>query len=489
LIDSQKKNAIRTLHDQGQAIKHIARLMNITPKTVRRIVRHKDQKHVRSDKCRIDEDLLKKVYQRCKGYRQRMWEILQEEYHIDISYSTLTRLLRELSIGTTANQRCAQVEDMPGDEMQHDTSPYTIKIGGKDIKVICSGLYLRYSKMRYIRFYLNFNRFKMKCFFHEALTFLGYSARKCIIDNTNLAVARGTGSRAVFNPGMENFAKNYGFRWQAHEIGHSNRKAGGERNFWTVETNFFPGRSFRNLDDLNRQAFQWATERYARRPLSKTKLIPIELYEHEKPYLTALPSYIHPPYEESTRKTDQYGYIAFDANYYWVPGHKRAMVKVLEYPTTLTIYPPDAEECTYDKKSEDVRGEKLSPQGEPPVVYQPRNRKKIFEKEEQWLRACDSVCGAYLDFIQGPESPVVQRGRFIRELYLLARKMSPELLRRTITRALKYQTSRISSLERIARQLMHHKQDITPSEGMINNDYINRPMYQKGKISRETEYE
>ena len=46
----------------------------------------------------------------------------------------------------------------------------------------------------------------MKCFFHKALTFFGYSALTCIIDNTNLAVYHGTGKNAVFAGEMISFA-------------------------------------------------------------------------------------------------------------------------------------------------------------------------------------------------------------------------------------------------------------------------------------------
>ncbi|HEX2959863.1 MAG TPA: hypothetical protein VHO70_23710 [Chitinispirillaceae bacterium] len=65
----------------------------------------------------------------------------------------------------------------------------------------------------------------------------------------------GSGSSAVMNPEMVAFADNYGFIYKAHEINHSNRKAGKERNFWTVETNFLPGRTFSSLENLNEQAY------------------------------------------------------------------------------------------------------------------------------------------------------------------------------------------------------------------------------------------
>jgi hypothetical protein len=48
----------------------------------------------------------------------------------------------------------------------------------------------------------------------------------------------------VIVPEMEAFAKQYGFVFRCHEIKHCNRKAGEERSFWTVETNFLPGRTF-----------------------------------------------------------------------------------------------------------------------------------------------------------------------------------------------------------------------------------------------------
>src|SRR5256886_863944 len=134
--------------------------------------------------------------------------------------------------------RCDRVPDTPGAEMQHDTSPYCIRLGDTPTKLIASLLYLRYSKRRYLKFYRVFNRFAMKCFFHEALMFWGCAARQCVIDNTNLARLRGSGKDAVIVPEMAAFAASYGFHFLCHAIRHPNRKAGEERSFGTVETNF-----------------------------------------------------------------------------------------------------------------------------------------------------------------------------------------------------------------------------------------------------------
>ena len=113
-------------------------------------------------------------------------------------------------------------------EMQHDTSLYQVELAGRRVTLVASLIYLRYCKRRYLRFYRAFDRFKMKCFFHEALMFWGCAARQCIIDNTNLARLRGTGAHALIVPEMEAFAKQYGFVFRCHEINHCNRKAGEE---------------------------------------------------------------------------------------------------------------------------------------------------------------------------------------------------------------------------------------------------------------------
>ena len=234
----------------------------------------------RSDKIKIDTDLLQRLYQECDGWIQRVHEKLVEEEGLQVKYSTLTRLLRELGIGRLPEPRCDRVPDEPGAEFQQDTSVYQIKLADTPVKLIASLQYLRYSKRRYLKFYRVFKRFTMKCFLHEGLMFWGYAAQECIIDNTNLARLRGTGKNAVIVPEMESFAKRYGFRFVCHEKGHCNRKAGEERSFFTVETNFFPGRRFENLEDLNRQALEWSTVRMDNRPVAKTGLVPAKAFEH-----------------------------------------------------------------------------------------------------------------------------------------------------------------------------------------------------------------
>ena len=303
MIEPDKRKAIFALHEEGIGVRQIARQLRVSRNSVRSVITAQGAMptSTRKDKIRIDPELLERLYGECKGFVQRVHEKLAEEEKIEVKYSTLTRMLRELGIGRKRKARCDRVPDVPGEEMQHDTSPYTVSLGDERVKVVASLMYLRYSKRRYLKFYRRFNRFAMKCFFHEALMHWGYSAPVCIIDNTNLARLRGTGKNAVMVPDMATFSGQYGFEFQCHEIGHSNRKAGDERSFWTVETNFFPGRNFTSLEDLNEQALHWSTVRLYHRPASKTGLISAKAFEYERAFLVELPCQLPAPYRAHDR--------------------------------------------------------------------------------------------------------------------------------------------------------------------------------------------
>ncbi len=454
MIDRDKRNAIWSLHKEGMSSREISRRLRVSRNTVRTITAHEGRMPDgrRADKIEVDEELLTRLYGECKGRVQRIYEKLNEEERVSIAYSTLSNLIRELDLGQSRKRRCDRVPDEPGVEMQHDTSPYPLTIGEKQVRVVGSLLYFRYSKVRFLKFYRAFNRFKMKCFLHEALTFWGYTAGICIIDNTNLARLRGSGKNAVITPEMEKFAEEYGFQFVCHEIGHANRKAGNERSFYTVETNFFPGRSFETLEDLNRQAVEWATVWMATRPVSKTRLIPVKAFEYERAYLSEVPAYVPPPYLVHHRATDQYGYAAFDGNYYWVPGTSRVGVRVLEYSTCLKIYHKRELLVDYDLPPNGVKNQLFSPKGQPQPQHQPKHRVRPADEERKKLGAVSEHVEAYLKFVLGRKG--IQKHRFIRQVYGLHRKLAPGVFEKTVQRALKYRITDIQTLERIAVLLL-----------------------------------
>ncbi len=484
MIDQDKRNAIYQLHLAGMKLREISRRFELSRNTVRAIVREQGAMpdKVRKDKIQIQPELLARLYKECDGWIQRIHEKLLEEEKIQVSYSTLTRLVRQLHLGRPRNARCDRVPDEPGAEMQHDTTVYRVRLAGQLTQVIASLLYLRYSKRRYLRFYRVFNRFLMKCFLHEALMFWGFAASRCIIDNTNLARLRGSGKRAVIVPEMVSFAKRYGFEFVCHEIGHANRKAGEERSFWTVETNFLPGRTFESLEDLNRQALEWATVRMHHRPVSKTGLIPAKAFEHERAYLTELPPHLPAPYLPHERETDQYGYVPFEGNNYWVPGTDLGEVKVLQYADHLRIYRHRSCLVEYPLPADGVKGARFAPEGQPLPRHAPKKRPREAREEEKRLRGMGEEVAAYLDYAL--QAPGIQRHRFVRQLFALSGQVSQTVFAQALGRALRYRILQIDTLQRIVWLCMTRGEACLP-DAEVDESFRDRPAYQEGYLTDE----
>ena len=486
MIKTDKREAIYCLYQEGMSKREISRRLGVSRNIVRNIIEQKGgvPDKIRSDKVQIDPELVSKLYSECDGYAQRIHEKLSEEYGKKIGYSTLTRLIRELGL-KSGKERCEKVPDQIGAEMQHDTTVFQVKLGDKRIRLIASILYYRYSKIRYLKFYPSFNRFKMKCFLHEALSFWGYGARICIIDNTNLARLYGSGKRAKIVPEMEQFARQYGFKFVCHELNHPNRKAGNERSFYTVETNFFPGRKFLNLEDLNCQANTWSTVRMANKPVSKSHLIPSQTFEYEKPHLVKLSPYIPAPYIEYERGIDQYGNVASNGNFYWVPGTKRFDVKVLEYDNCIKIYKKRKLLIDYSLPPYGVKNEIFFPPGHSQPKRQPKNRKKATDMEEKKLRNVDPQIDAYLNFIFEKKTGK-ERNHFIRSLYRLYGKIAQSLFVKTIQRSLKYRITNFETIERIA--VLQIKTSGYPMPLVQSEcEFENRQTWIDGRISEEVD--
>jgi hypothetical protein len=484
MIDPDVRNAIYQLHLAGTPLLKISRQFKVSRNTVRKIIRQQGAmpQTVRKDKIQIDPDLLARLYRECDGWVQRIHEKLVEEQGIQVGYPTLTRILRELGLGKSRKKRCDQVPDQPGEEMQHDTTTYRVKLAGMLVQVVASVLYLRYSKRRYLKFYRAFNRFAMKCFLHEALMFWSCAAKLCIIDNTNLARLRGTGKRAIIVPEMAAFARQYGFEFICHEIRHANRKAGNERCFWTVETNFLPGRTFENLEDMNAQAFEWATDRMYHRPVGKSGLIPAKAFEHERSYLTELSAELPAPYCEHERVTDQYGYVPFDANDYWVPGSKREDVKVLQYADCLKLYQHRKCVAEYPLPADGIKKQRFRPEGQPAPRHASNSRKRDSAQEEKRLRAIAPDVAAYVDYVL--QTPGIQRHHFLRQLFALSQRVPKTTFVQALERALRYRVVHLDTLQRIAwfclSQGEEHVLDVD-----VDESFRERPAYQEGCLTDE----
>jgi len=177
--------------------------------------------------------------------------------------------------------------------MQHDTTVSTASCWRKARAAHRSSLYLRFSKRRYLKFYRVFNRFRMKCFLHER-SCSGATAPATASSTTP------TWRACVAVAAMPSSCRRWSLR-QAVRLPiplprdrPGQPQAGEERSFYTVESNFLPGRSFASLEDLNAQPPVGHRAHGTAAP-GQAGLIPAQAFEHESARLCACRLIFPPP--------------------------------------------------------------------------------------------------------------------------------------------------------------------------------------------------
>lgn len=235
-----------------------------------------------------------------------------------LSYQALTAFCRREAIGRAPLLPAGRYEFDPGQEMQHDTSPHEVVIGGRKCKAQTAAVTLCYSRMLFFQILPTFQRFDCKLFLNDAAGYLNGVPERVMIDNTHVVVLRGSGRQMEPVPEMAAFAQRIGFRFVAHEIGDANRSARVERPFHFIENNFLAGRTFADWQLLNNQARQWC-DRVNATYKKHIRAVPRELYAVERPLLKPLPVWLPEIYRLHHRLVDIEGYVSLHTNRYSVP--------------------------------------------------------------------------------------------------------------------------------------------------------------------------
>lgn len=324
MLERDLRAVILRLHREGHGARRIARGLGLSRNAVRGVIRSGEVEVPaleRPDPLGAHLPRVRELYADCKGNLVRVHELLAERDGLVVPYSTLTAFCRRHEVGAKPKTPAGRYHFEPGEEMQHDTSPHSVKVGERTRTLQCASLVLCYSRMLYAQTYSRWTRFECRSFLSEAIEYFGGAASKCMLDNSSVVVAHGRGADMTPAAQMLAFAKRFDFVFVAHEPGDKNRSARVERNFDFIENNFYPGRHFADEVDLNRQMRQWCDRVNGgpRRQRAGPQFVPRELFQIERPRLSALPLHVPEVYDLHRRRVDVEGFVCLHTNRYSVP--------------------------------------------------------------------------------------------------------------------------------------------------------------------------
>src|SRR5450631_1406020 len=320
MLSQAQRTAILELSAKGVSLREIAQVLQVSRLSVRRVLRSNSSnlpEIQRAEKAEPYRQQILDLLTSCKGNLVRVHEELTAG-GAALSYPALTAFCRRQGIGQTPIVPAGQYHFEPGEELQHDTSPHTVEVGGRKYKAQTASAVLCYSRMLFFQINPTFQRFDCKVFLTDALRHAGGAPELVMIDNTHVVVLRGTGREMIAVPEMEAFAERFGFRFVAHQIGNANRSARVERPFSFIENNFLAGRTFPSWEDLNQQARQWC-DKVNSTYKKHIRAVPRELFAIERPRLKPLPAWIPEPYRLHQRTVDVEGYVSVHSIRYSVP--------------------------------------------------------------------------------------------------------------------------------------------------------------------------
>lgn len=326
-----KYMTIKTLREKGYSRIGIAKMLECSPKTVRKILRRLEsggeiiierRPQVKMLDCYRDY-IIPKVEEGLSAIR--IYQDLVSEKGYEGSYRTVALYVKGLREVVDVYVR---LHSLAGEECQVDFGYVgrVIWCDGKLRGIYVFSMGLSYSRLRYYEavFSQDVKTF-LKCHINGFRFFNGVP-KVVKIDNLKSGILEASFYEPLYQQEYLRFANYYGFKPVACRIRTPTDKGKAEANIKYVKNNFFKGRLFRGVTFeeglllCNRELTNWVNNICNRKIHGTTKEVPIEKFSNEEANaLIPLPSVDYEIAEWVKRKVNIDSHINFKNNYYSVP--------------------------------------------------------------------------------------------------------------------------------------------------------------------------
>jgi transposase len=286
-----------------------------------------------------------------------------------LTASRLLREIRELGYGgggTTVKDFVRQVrpsppsvferrfETRPGQQAQVDFAHFRLCFADEPSRARVIWLFsmvLGFSRYLFARFVPGQGLDEVVRGHLAAFDDFGGVPRQILYDRMRTAViGEEADGRVIFTAALVDLACHHGFTPKACKPYRAKTKGKVERPFRYIRQDFFEGRSFRNLDDLNRQLRDWLDRVANRRVHGTTGRVVAEAFAEEKPTLLAPPAIPFRSVLKLERRITKDGMVSVGGNLYSVPDGTRKRpvevqvlateIRILEAGRLIAVHPP-----------------------------------------------------------------------------------------------------------------------------------------------------
>ena len=350
---------ILELHRQGVSVSAIARQVGLDRKTVHKYIEHGLEPPVygpRPPRASKIAPFSRYLRERLAAFPQLTGRRLHRELRelgYTGGYSILTDFLRDIRPIEPAPFE-VRFETPPGRQAQvdfaHFRTVFTDEPGTERIIWLFS-LVLGHSRMLWARFVLHQDLPTLLRCHAAAFEALGGVPEHILYDRMRTVFSREDpeAGHIVYNRTLLEFARHYGYLPKACKPYRAKTKGKVERPYRYIREDFFLGRSFRNLDDLNQQLRQWLDQVANVRVHATTRRVVAEHFAEERPKLQQLPAGPFQAVLRLERRITRDGMVSVDGNLYSVPNSARRRtvevhntaheVRILEAGHVIAVHP------------------------------------------------------------------------------------------------------------------------------------------------------
>lgn len=324
MLDPAIQAEILRLHfSEGLSRNQIARQLKVNRKTVVKVINRRSVATSRKPPARRGS-ILRPYYPRieklledapgrsCVNILQRL---RQAGYQGGIS--VLRNYVRTIR-PSPPKRAFLELDFAPGEAAQVDWGEFG-DVFNNGTKVHCFVMVLCWSRMLYLEFTLRETLATLLRCYERALRFFGGRCREYWHDNMPTVVAERLGALIRFTTGFKAYAGFHGFKPILCNEGAAWEKGRVEDGVKLVRHQFWPGRNFTDMQDMNQQGFHWRDTFANRREHQATHKIPELIFETEREVLLPLRPEPYDTDEVISTRVSRFFQVRFEANTYSVP--------------------------------------------------------------------------------------------------------------------------------------------------------------------------